>query len=130
MQTGDPAIFTRVLFTKPPSMSSVPSAWIANNRKEFEDREVESEEKNTVNHTYVILPTVFASISMVSIIGLIVYTVHGRQTDFQRNNVNTVERQAQNDLAATPLQVEMNPSKSTLNVTLKYVPSIMGKWKT
>lgn len=111
MKTGDPAIFIRELFTKPPLVSSVPSAWSANNRKSLEDWEIESGEKNSDNQSYVILPTVLASIAVALIIFLIVYIVHGRRTDFQRNNVNIVERQAQNDLAATPLQVEMNPSK-------------------
>lgn len=113
-KTDYPATLFRALFTKPPSVSSVPPPWSANNRKSSEDREIESGEKSTDNHTYVILPTVLASIAVVLIIGLIAYNVHGRRTDFQRNSVNTVERPAQNDLAASPLQVEMNPTYSCL----------------
>ena len=101
----------RTHITKLQSTFSVPSTLLAN--KAVEGRVIVSREKNEESNLFVILMVVLAFTTLV-ILGLVAFIVCERRSNLRRNDVATVERATEHDLAASSLQVQINPSESPL----------------
>ena len=101
----------RTHITKLQSTFSVPSTLVAN--KAVEGRVIVSREKNEESNLFVILMVVLA-FTMLVILGFVAFIVCERRSNLRRNDVATVERATEHDLAASSLQVQINPSESLL----------------
>lgn len=101
----------RTHITKLQSTFSVPSTLLAN--KAVEGRVIVSREKNEESNLSVILMVVLA-FTMLVILGFVAFIVCERRSNLRRNDVATVERATEHDLAASSLQVQINPSESLL----------------
>ena len=104
----------RAHITKFPSTSSVPSTLSASNRKAVEGTVIVSREKNEESNHFFILTVVLSSFTTLAILGLVAFIVCERRSNFRGNDVATVERPAENDMAASSSEVQMNPSESLL----------------